>query len=855
MNFVQLREKVLARRHHMSQELPYLYFDEETHLFINTSSVGFGLHLSSLTGANDDLVENLNKLLCSLPEGDAWDYQIHAKSTNRVGGIIEHNYQASSEKGGLYETFAENQKIYTTYAAKYGFNSKFPTHKYDLREYSVRFYASNVKGDIDGVKDLLDTLMVKFNQLGVSATRMVPKDLISHVRNTMNFSQTATDYPDYEYNDLEEIYKQSLAVDSEFLDKPSRFSYSFTNDRDAQEVGDVVTYGLQKMPKEFHLFRLPNCFADITQSARAITCPFELSVCFKISETSKESIKNGNRIRNCEKWMTSPMAKLLPHLATELADRKMLQKGLDEADCKVARMSFTLSLFTDKKHLKKDKSAAENAFLNESLNIIPNYMSHGMCLLATLPFMNSDGFFQDLERLGLVRTVKTSNLVNFLPVVADNSAMKLGLLIPTFRRSMYYLDPFTAGGDNFNIACAASSGSGKSFFIQALVKSIAERNGSVWIMDKGDSYWKLVKMFGGTYLNHKDISLNPFTHLETMSQGATFIDDDGEEVNPLKQSISDIVSLFAIMCSPSEPINQLQKTALLIGVQNAYEQHKSSTLVDHVQQAIQAIALERKDKSISDLAYQLTPFCSTGMFGDVFNKPSKLDPREKLTCLELDGFKGDLLQPVVFALIVNINQAMYLSGDRTTPKLCVIEEAWKLMSGKDEAAAEFIEEGYRTARKFKGSFCTVTQGVNDFFKSSGSAACYNNSDIRILLRQGQGFESYIKDNPNAFSPYEIRMIKSFPAAKIAGYSSIMLTIAGRTSFHRLFVDPVTQAMLSTEAEEFEEVRTLTEQGMNIEQAVMTVAKKFYPSAISDFAQIKEQALKIQQEQVSKYEVH
>ncbi|MEZ9974502.1 type IV secretion system protein VirB4, partial [Vibrio lentus] len=75
------------------------------------------------------------------------------------------------------------------------------------------------------------------------------------------------------------------------------------------------------------------------------------------------------------------------------------------------------------------------------------------------------------------------------------------------------------------------------------------------------------------------------------------------------------------------------------------------------------------------------------------------------------------------------------------------------------------EEGYRTARKFRGSFVTITQGIVDFFKSSASEAAYNNSDVHVYLRQGDGFGTYVKDNPTAFDPFEVRQIKGFKTAK------------------------------------------------------------------------------------------
>ncbi|MCU8488072.1 type IV secretion system protein TraC, partial [Vibrio vulnificus] len=195
-----------------------------------------------------------------------------------------------------------------------------------------------------------------------------------------------------------------------------------------------------------------------------------------------------------------------------------------------------------------------------------------------------------------------------------------------------------------------------------------------------------------------------------------------------------------------------------------------------------------------------------------------------------------VLRPVIFALMVSINQQMYLSGSRSTPKLCIIEEAWSLLSGANEQAREFINTGYRTARKFGGAFCTVTQGIEDFFSSEEAKACYNNSDIHIILRQGEGFDKYLAQNPSAFSPYEQRIIKSFDKSSTAGYSCARIKAGGHVTYHRFFASPVKRAMFSTEPKEFEYCENLYKQGMALEEAIEQTSMHFYGKEIEAFNQ-------------------
>ncbi len=358
--------------------------------------------------------------------------------------------------------------------------------------------------------------------------------------------------------------------------------------------------------------------------------------------------------------------------------------------------------------------------------------------------------------------------------------------------------------------------------------------GKVWILDKGESYKKLTLMLGGTYMTHKNIYLNPFTHLGKIADGSSFIDNDGEEVNPLAEALDNITALFATIASPYEPLTNYQTNILADAIVIAWGRKKTQTLVDDVQSALFEKAKEFNDSRIRDIAIQLEKYCSGNIHGDLFNKPSMLDPDIHFTTLELDGFAPGVLRSVIFALIVTINQQMYLSGSRSTPKMCIIEEAWSLLSGSNKQAQEFIEQGYRTARKFGGSFCTVTQGIDDFFANEEAKACYNNSDIHFILRQGEGFNKYLAQNPDAFTPLEKDLIKRFEKSSTAGYSSVRVKAGGHVSYHRFFADPVKRAMYSTEPNEYEFCENLVNQGVPLINAIHQTSMHFYGDQIREF---------------------
>jgi len=61
--------------------------------------------------------------------------------------------------------------------------------------------------------------------------------------------------------------------------------------------------------------------------------------------------------------------------------------------------------------------------------------------------------------------------------------------------------------------------------------------------------------------------------------------------------------------------------------------------------------------------------------------------------------RPNLRTVVLLLLMMRITEAMYL-GARSQRKLCIIDAAWRLMGQGN--AGQFMERGYRTARKFRG---------------------------------------------------------------------------------------------------------------------------------------------------------
>lgn len=69
------------------------------------------------------------------------------------------------------------------------------------------------------------------------------------------------------------------------------------------------------------------------------------------------------------------------------------------------------------------------------------------------------------------------------------------------------------------------------------------------------------------------------------------------------------------------------------------------------------------------------------------------------------------------------------------------------------------------------------------------------------------------------------MIKGFGSAKDNWFSSFMLSVEHLTSWHRLFVDPLSRAMYSSDGPDFEFLQQRRREGLSIHEAVWELAWK------------------------------
>jgi conjugal transfer ATP-binding protein TraC len=368
------------------------------------------------------------------------------------------------------------------------------------------------------------------------------------------------------------------------------------------------------------------------------------------------------------------------------------------------------------------------------------------------------------------------------------------------RGQVMHIDPFDNAAGNYNVAVAATSGAGKSFFTQEMVANLLGTGGRVWVIDSGRSYERLCGLVGGTYLEFSEataINLNPFTGVARFAEALPMLKD-----------------VLAAMALPEAPLDSLRRAYLEEAIQAVWRERGERSTVTQVAARLGAHA----DAPAQQLGRMLYSYTRDGAYGRFFEGPANVDLENPFVVLELGDLdsKPELQAVVLLILMLRITETMYL-GDRSQRKLCIIDEAWRLM-GRG-SAAEFIEQGYRTARKFGGAFMTITQGIDDYDNSGTAQAALKNSDWVFLLRQKPESLKAAEKTDHLTLDEPLRTLLGSLHTVQGKYSEIAILGPGGTAVGRLIVDPFAEKLYSTKPSEYAAVKRWLDDGLTLVEAV------------------------------------
>ena len=392
---------------------------------------------------------------------------------------------------------------------------------------------------------------------------------------------------------------------------------------------------------------------------------------------------------------------------------------------------------------------------------------------------------------------------------------------------------------NRNKFVLGPSGSGKSFFMNHMVRQYYEQGTHVVLVDTGNSYQGLCEMINKktkgedgiyfTYTEENPISFNPF-----------YTDDF---VFDMEKKYSIKTLLLTLWKSEDDKITKTESGELGSAVTAYIDRIKAdrsivpnfNTFYEFMRDVYRteleerAIKVSREDFNLDNFLTTLRQYYRGGRFDFLLNSDKNIDLLSKrFIVFEIDAIKENKeLFPVVTIIIMEafINKMRRLKGVR---KQIIVEEAWKALSSP--SMSEYLKYLYKTVRKYFGEAIVVTQEVDDIISSPVvKEAIINNSDCKILLDQRKYMNKFDSiQNLLGLTDKERGQILSINMANNPSrlYKEVWIGLGGtQSAVYATEVSVEEYLTFSTEETEKMEVLALADELGDIELAIKQLADR------------------------------
>jgi len=355
------------------------------------------------------------------------------------------------------------------------------------------------------------------------------------------------------------------------------------------------------------------------------------------------------------------------------------------------------------------------------------------------------------------------------------------------------------------------TGAGKSFFVNDLIMQNLRLGASFFIFDRGGSYQKLCEINKGQYV---EISLDRPTCINIFKSPTLST-----------EQLAFLVAVVSEMASGGEEREALRREERSF-IQRCIEimysrppkgkEHTLSELVEIMRsEKISFIDGER-------IAYRLAPFVGKGQYAGFFDGENQLDITNNFVVFEMGALGTWKDLQVVMLLTLMYMLTDLVATQREKRKFLLIDEAWSLLN--TENTAVFLENAYRTFRKYRCSVVAITQQVEDFTRTIAGKTILANAVNRIFLAQNPEVIERMKDTLS-LTPAQVEVLKTIKTQK-GQYSEAFVILEERQGVIRLIPSPFAYWLFTTDPKDIQKLKEIQErENCDIETAITKIINK------------------------------
>jgi conjugation system TraG family ATPase len=388
--------------------------------------------------------------------------------------------------------------------------------------------------------------------------------------------------------------------------------------------------------------------------------------------------------------------------------------------------------------------------------------------------------------------------------------------------------------NNRNKFVLGPSGSGKSFFMNHLVRQYFGYDMDIVLVDTGHSYEGLCRYFNGQYITYseeKPITMNPFNITAA-------------EFNEEKREF--LKALIGLLWKGADgTLNQIEDTMLAKVIRQYYDAYRNLNRADlnfnsfyefSVRQISEISKSEVIPFDLETYRFVLKKFYKGGHYDSILNRDTEQSLFDApFIVFEIDAIKEHkILFPITTLIIMDVFlQKMRMKANR---KCLIIEEAWKAIASP--MMAGYILYLYKTIRKFRGEAIVVTQELDDIIGNKiVKDSIISNSDCLCLLDQSK-FKDHYEDIAKLLSLNETEQRKIFSINKLDNkdgrgrFKEVYIKRGATGEVYGVEVSLEEYLTYTTERAEKEAVQRYFREYKDYKTGIRTFVRDFHKSGLS-----------------------
>lgn len=412
-----------------------------------------------------------------------------------------------------------------------------------------------------------------------------------------------------------------------------------------------------------------------------------------------------------------------PKLEDEVREARELRDDLQNRNQKLFTMQMHIIIYAD---TEKELDKYTDKILGiASGKLVRFSVADGMqelTLNSSLPF----GY----DCTGIGRTLTTESLAIFIPFNAQEVIQQGGIFygINAVTKNIITFDRMT--GDNYNMFIFGSSGSGKSFTAKDVILSTylnADKECDIIVIDPQGEYSRLCGELGGQEIVLTGAGSH---HLNPMDL------DEGYSDAPVPDKINFLQSFCGeILNHPPTPV---QRTAITIAGSTCYsnwlvskKEEDLPTLEDFYNSLVDYYnSSQTQTLELYDLVVSLKNYvCGVDT---LFQGRTNVNLDDRFVVYNTQKLGRNVQKLAMLTILDSILNRICRNREKGIPTYFFVDEIHLLF--KSVETAQWLQMLWKTARKFLGAPCGITQDLEDLLGSEYGRTIINNTSFIVMLK-------------------------------------------------------------------------------------------------------------------------